>query len=101
MAPEQAGASAVDRRVDVWGLGATLYELLCGLPPFGKGQESEVLLRLLQGEVTPIGRRAPGLPPDLQRVVMKCLEREPERRYDSARALAADLRRYLDGDPVS
>ncbi len=101
MAPEQAGAAAIDRRVDVWGLGATLYELLCGQPPFGKGQASEVLLRLLQAEVTPIGRRAAGLPPDLQRVVMKCLEREPERRYDSARALAADLRRYLDGDPVS
>lgn len=100
MAPEQAGASAVDRRVDVWGLGATLYELLCGQPPFGSGNQTEVLVRLLQGEVTPLSRRAPGLPPDLQTVVMKCLEREPARRYDSARALAADLRRYLDGEPV-
>jgi hypothetical protein len=106
MAPEQARASAVDRRVDVWGLGATLYELLCGQPPFGGGGESEVLVQLLQGEVTPLSRRAPaggrggGLPADLQTVVMKCLEREPARRYDSARALAADLGRYLDGEPV-
>ncbi|MBV8202714.1 MAG: serine/threonine protein kinase [Acidobacteria bacterium] len=104
MAPEQARAAAVDRRVDVWGLGATLYELLCGQPPFGDGGESEVLLQLLQGEVTPLARRAPAgasLPADLCTVVMKCLEREPARRYDSARALAADLGRYLDGEPVA
>jgi hypothetical protein len=101
MAPEQARASTVDRRVDVWGLGATLYELLCGQPPVGGGSESEVLLQLLAGEVTPLARRAPGLPKDLQTVVMKCLEKEPERRYDSARALAADLGRYLDGEPVA
>jgi hypothetical protein len=103
MAPEQARAAAVDRRVDVWGLGATLYHLLCGEPPFGGG-ESEVLLQLLQGEVVPLSRRTPaasGLPADLQTVVMKCLEREPGRRYDSARALAADLGRYLDGEPIA
>ncbi len=101
MAPEQARAATVDRRVDVWGLGATLYELLCGQPPFGGGGETEVLLRLLADEVTPLARRAPGLPADLQTVVMKCLEKEPARRYDSARALAADLGRYLDGEPVA
>jgi len=101
MAPEQARASEVDRRVDVWGLGATLYELLCGQPPFAGGSETEVLLQLLEGEVTPLASRAPGVPRDLQTVVMKCLEKEPARRYDSARALAADLGRYLDGEPVA
>jgi predicted Ser/Thr protein kinase len=100
MAPEQARGLPPDRRVDVWGLGATLYELLTGQPPFGAGLETEVLVRLMREEPTPLARRAPEVPADLATVVMKCLQRDPARRYDSARALAADLQRYLDGEPV-
>ncbi len=102
MAPEQAFAEGTepDRRVDVYGLGATLYELLCGQPPVSGASEGEVLMRLLTGEPERLSKRRPGLPVDLETIVMKCLERDPKRRYESARALAEDLARFLDGEPI-
>ncbi|HNX48622.1 MAG TPA: protein kinase [Thermoanaerobaculaceae bacterium] len=102
MAPEQARGEvhAVDRRADVWSLGAVLYELASGVPPFQGSGEAEVLLKVMQQEVPPLRQRVPQVPPDLETIVMKCLEREPQRRYDSARALAEDLQRFLDGEPL-
>lgn len=102
MAPEQAvgDASRIDRRTDVYGLGATLYALLADAPPFVASMPLEVLRKVIDEEPAPIRQRLPGFPADLDAIVMKCLEKEPSRRYDSARALADDLARFLDGQPV-
>lgn len=102
MAPEQARGEvhAVDRRADVWSLGAVLYELASGVPPFSGSGEAEVLLKVMQQEAPPLRLRAPHIPTDLDTIAMKCLERDPQRRYESARALAEDLQRFLDGDPL-
>ena len=101
MAPEQAADAAhADRRADVYGLGATLYTLLAGRPPFVGGTPLEVLRQVLDTEPPPLRKLAPHLPADLETIVMRCLEKDPGRRYDSARALSDDLGRYLEGDPV-
>ncbi len=103
MAPEQARGEirSLDRRTDVYALGATLYELLCGEPPFYGTSGSEVLVKILQQEVVPLRRKNPSIPRDLETIVMKCLEKEPELRYPSARSLSEDIGRYLKGDPIS
>jgi len=102
LSPEQARGDldAVDRRTDVFSLGVILYELLVGDRPFTGDSNVEILLRLLSDEPEPLRRRAPAVPRDLETVVMTCLEKDPDRRYPSARALADDLGRFLDGTPV-
>jgi serine/threonine-protein kinase len=102
MAPEQARGEAgqLDRRTDVYSLGATLYHLLAGHPPFKDEHVAQVLMRLMSEDVPPLRAACPAVPEDLEKIVMKCLERVPQQRYESARALAEDLRRYLDGEPV-
>ena len=103
MAPEQAkgSLSRVDRRTDVYGLGATLYFLLTGQPPVSGDNVFQVIMRLAHEEPEPPRRHDASIPRDLETVVLKCLEKEPQRRYESAQALAADLRRYLDGEPIA
>ena len=102
MSPEQVRGDgrSLDRRTDVYGLGATLYELLCGSPPFQADSGIGVLVKVVQEEPIPVGDRNPSVPMDVRSIVMKCLEKEPARRYDSARALAEDIGRYLDGEPT-
>ena len=102
MAPEQARGqtSQIDRRTDVYGLGATLYELLCGRRPFESENTLDVMWKLLNEDVTPLRAIDPTIPVDLETIVMKCLEKEPSRRYDSARALAEDLKAWADGEPI-
>ncbi|HNN91694.1 MAG TPA: protein kinase, partial [Pseudomonadota bacterium] len=102
MSPEQARGEMqlLDRRTDVYSLGATLYDLLSGQPPFGKGPNDEILLSLLVAEPKPLRDLKHGVPADLDAVVMKCLEKDPADRYESAKALADDLMRYLDGEAV-
>jgi eukaryotic-like serine/threonine-protein kinase len=102
MSPEQARGDSrtLDRRTDVYALGATLYELLAGKPPYEGNSTVDVLVRVLAEDPVPLGSRAPSVPGDVRTIVMKCLERDPARRYDSARALAEDIGRYLEGEPI-
>ena len=102
MAPEQAAGdlARVDRRADVYSLGATLYFALAGAPPVAGSSPVETILRAMDSDIVPLRRRLQALPRDLDTIVMKCLEREPARRYDTARQLAEDLGRFLDGEPI-
>jgi tRNA A-37 threonylcarbamoyl transferase component Bud32 len=102
MAPEQARGEvrSIDRRSDVYSLGATLYELLAGVAPFIGTTPVGTLQKVLHEEPPAPRTHAPHLPRDLETLVLKCLSKEPERRYDSARALAEDLGRYIEGEPI-
>jgi len=101
LSPEQAQGTPLDRRSDVYSLGVILYEMLSGRPPFQGTNPAQVLVRLLQEEAERLRKIAPSVPPDLETIVMKCLEKDPARRYDSARALADDLDRWLEGEPIA
>src|SRR6266436_959873 len=102
MAPEQANGdlSALDARTDVYGLGATLYEVLTARPPFEGGSQLQILFRMIHEEPARPRKLAAGMPADAESVVLKCLEKDPARRYPTAKALAEDLQRVLDGEPV-
>jgi hypothetical protein len=97
MSPEQAGGAApVDARTDVYGVGAVLYRILCGRPPF-TGQTAELLRRIAEEEPRPPGELEPGLPGDLVGICLRCLRKDPAERYPTAGALAAELRQWADG----
>lgn len=102
MAPEQARGDVrtLDRRADVYSLGATLYDLIAGVPPFDAQSVVDVLLQVMNEDAVPLRTRLPSVPADLETIVMKCLRKEPGARYDSAKALADDLQRYIDGEPI-
>jgi eukaryotic-like serine/threonine-protein kinase len=100
MSPEQARSENVDARGDIYSLGATLYELITGETPFS-GSTSEIILKVIQDDVIPLRKIKREISIDLETIVMKCLEKEPAARYQSAKALANDLERYLEGEPIS
>jgi serine/threonine-protein kinase len=103
MAPEQARGEVrqLDRRADVYSLGATLYALLTDHAPIEGGNALEILSKVSTVEPMRPRARVPGLPIDLEAIVLKCLEKDRDARYDSARALADDLGRFLAGEPVT
>ncbi len=102
MSPEQilGDVHRIDRRSDVYSLGAVLYQLLVGVPPFTDVTSVHQLVRVLEEEPPRPRHIDPQIPLDLETIVLKCLEKEPRARYTSARALADDLRRYLEGEPI-
>jgi WD40 repeat protein len=102
MPPEQAGGTRgkVGPAADVYALGATLYCAVAGRPPFQAATAMDTVLQVISDEPVPPRRLNPALDRDIETICLKCLEKEPGKRYPRAAALGEDLRRYVDGEPI-
>lgn len=102
MAPEQAAGNQemIGPGTDVYGLGAILYEMLAGQPPFREATAARTIVKVIEQEPVRPSRLAPAVPPDLETIALKCLEKSPSRRYASAQHLADELGRFIRGEPI-
>ncbi len=102
IAPEQARGrgESVGPAADIYALGAILYELLTGRPPFRASSSMDTLMQVVHTVPVSISRLVPRIPRDLVTICMKCLEKEPRLRYATADDLASDLRRFLNHEPI-
>lgn len=100
MPPEQADGQAVDERADVYAIGALLYHVLSGVPPYTEKTSFDILEAVKRVAPVPLGERQPGVPPDLLAIVSRAMARPPADRYPTARELAEDLRRFQTGQLV-
>ncbi len=102
MAPEQAAGknSEIGTATDIYALGAILYDILTGHPPFKGSTVMDTLHHVIFSEPVPPARVRGDIPADLETICLKCLQKDPQKRYSTAEALADDLRRYLTGEPI-
>ncbi|MCO5165976.1 MAG: protein kinase [Planctomycetes bacterium] len=102
MSPEQAAGRHADvgPRSDVYSLAATLYQMLTGHPPFDGDSIHQIMLKVVRDDPVPVRKHNPQVPPELESICLKALEKQPERRYASAQDLAEDLGRFLAEEPV-
>lgn len=103
MAPEQAQALTIDNRTDIYGVGAMMYHLLTGTTVFDSDSVNHLLYKAIYEEPTPLRERRPDLniPVDAERIVMKCLEKAPEKRYQTMRELRDDMMRTMGMDTMA
>jgi tetratricopeptide (TPR) repeat protein len=100
MSPEQARGDEVDRRTDIFSLGAVLYHVLTGKPAFDGHSPAEVMMSVLADDPAPMRKLNPRIHADVETICLKALDKDRDRRYDSAQSLAEDLGRYLEGEPI-
>jgi tetratricopeptide (TPR) repeat protein len=101
MSPEQAKAGKnVDGRADVYSMGATMYEVFGGEPVYEGSGVYDILVRIAEEEPKSLLKKSPQFDRELDTIIMKCLEKDPARRYPTAAALAEDLRHWLDHEPI-
>jgi serine/threonine protein kinase len=101
MSPEQARGDTVDRRTDVFSLGAVLYHVLTNRPPFDGHSPGEIMMSVLADDPAPMRKLNPRIHADVETICLKALDKDRDRRYATAKELADDLGRYLEGEPIS
>ncbi len=101
MAPEQAGGKEITPATDIYGLGAILYAMLTGKAPFEGTTVVETLTQVIEQEPVPLRQTISTIPLDLETICLKCLEKDPAERFESAQVLREELQRFIDGEEIA